>query len=98
LADPVARRCLLAEAVRSAKPVYGWSTELLPEGLLVVHGPELRAIGRSAADAVTRLLAGQRAERLVPLVPSSQVTVNRNVARYLGLKLTPEAEKAVTLY
>ncbi len=98
VADANARRFLMAEAVRVGRPVYGWSSELVAEGALLAHGPDAASVGQSAIAALARILAGQKTERIVPLVPQSQVTVNRSLARYLGLKLTPEVERAVTLF
>jgi putative ABC transport system substrate-binding protein len=98
LSDASARRFVLSTALEARKPVYGYSSGLVMEGALVSHAPELASIGQGAGELVGRILAGQKPERLPPVVPRSEVLINKKVADHLRLVLTPQVLQAARVF
>ncbi len=98
LTDNATRRFMLTAALGARKPVYASSAALVAEGALVSHAPDLASIGQSAGELVSRILAGQKAERLPPVVPRSEVFINKRIADNLRLALTPQVLQAAKLF
>ncbi|HVR71019.1 MAG TPA: ABC transporter substrate binding protein [Vicinamibacteria bacterium] len=88
--DPVllaaeTRRHLFAEMLGAGKAVYSHSPDLLEEGALASHGPDLASIGQEVAALVDRLAAGERG---IPLrAPRAELAVNLRLAGRLGIEI-----------
>ncbi|HEY6546394.1 MAG TPA: ABC transporter substrate binding protein, partial [Vicinamibacteria bacterium] len=48
------RRFILAETLKSSRPVYSFSSALVGEGALVSNGPDLASVGEQAGELVNR--------------------------------------------
>jgi putative tryptophan/tyrosine transport system substrate-binding protein len=98
IADSATRRFIFSTALEAHKPVYGFSAALVAEGALVSHAPDLASVGQGAGELVSRILAGQKPERLPPVVPRGEVVINRNVAAALRLVVPPQVLQAARLF
>jgi putative ABC transport system substrate-binding protein len=85
LLAPETRRSLLAETLAAGRAVYAHSSDLVAEGALASHGPDLASIGQQAAALVDRLAAG---ERDIPLrAPRAELLVNLRAAERLAVEI-----------
>jgi putative ABC transport system substrate-binding protein len=90
------RRFLFEEMSRARKPVYAFSSALMPDGALASNGPDLVSVGQEAAGLVDRLAAGER--DLEARVPRAELLVNMRVAARLDVTITEAALKAARKY
>lgn len=88
------RRFVLAETLKAGKPVYSFSSALVPEGALVSNGADIASIGEQAAELVGRLAAGDKAARGIQLVPRAELVVNKKIAEKLHIEIPSDAIKA----
>jgi putative ABC transport system substrate-binding protein len=86
------RRFLLSETLKSAKPVYTFSTTLVQEGALVADGPDFASIGEQIGELVTRLASGDKS-RIDISIPRAELVVNKRIADKLKIEVPPEALK-----
>jgi ABC-type uncharacterized transport system substrate-binding protein len=87
------RRYLLSETLKAGKPVYSFSSALVPEGALVSNGPDLRAIGAQAAQLVNRVASGDKTGYEV-LFPAAELVINKKIADKLKISVPSEALSA----
>jgi putative ABC transport system substrate-binding protein len=87
------RRHLLAETLKSGKPVYSFSAALVSEGALVSNGPDLASIGDQAGDLVNRIAGGEKG-KLEMLVPRAELVVNKKIADKLKIAIPADALRA----
>jgi ABC-type uncharacterized transport system substrate-binding protein len=94
-ADPLllgdaTRRFLLSETLKAGKPVYSFSSALVPEGALVSNGPDLTAIGRQAAQLVNRVTGGEKTPYEV-MFPAAELVINKKIADKLKISVPADA-------
>ena len=77
-------------AVEARLPsVSGWSS-FANKGLLMTYGPNVRALYRSLAGYVDRILGGRRPADLPFQAPTSfYLAINQKTAKALGLDIPP---------
>jgi putative ABC transport system substrate-binding protein len=98
-ADPIlvgtsVRKFVLAEALKSSKPVYAFSAALVQEGALVSNGGSMESVGQQLAELVGRLAAGEPASDIGIRVPSAELVINQKVAKRLRIEIPPDALQA----
>jgi putative tryptophan/tyrosine transport system substrate-binding protein len=98
LSDTLTRRFIFSTTLEAHKPVYGYSAAQVAEGALVSHVPDFASVGQSAGELAARILAGQKPERLPPVVPRAEVVINQKVASALRLSLSPQVVQAAKLF
>ena len=85
ISDHVARLALQAKL----PSVSGWSS-FANKGLLMTYGPNVRALYRSLAGYVDRILSGMRPAELPFQAPTSfYLAINVRTAKALGLVVPP---------
>jgi ABC-type uncharacterized transport system substrate-binding protein len=88
------RRFILAETLKSSRPVYSFSSALVSEGALVSNGPDLASVGEQAGDLVNRFAAGDKSARGVLLVPRAELVINKKIADKMKIDIPADALKA----
>ncbi len=88
------RRFILAETLKSSRPVYSFSSALVGEGALVSNGPDLASVGEQAGDLVNRFAAGDKSARGVLLVPRAELVINKKIADKMKIDIPADALKA----
>lgn len=96
--DPVllgdeARRHILAETLKAGKPVYTFSSQIVPEGALVSDGPDYASIGEQTGELVNRLAGAERGSRIELLIPRAELVINGKIAQRLKLEIPPDARR-----
>jgi len=96
--DPIllgdeSRRYLLAETLKTGKPVYSFSATLVAEGALVSNGPDLASIGDEAGDLVNRIAGGEKG-KIEILIPRAELVVNKKIADKLKIEIPADALRA----
>jgi len=89
------RRFLMAEMLKSGRPVYASSSALVAEGALVSNAPDVASIGDQIGELVNRLASGERG-RIEMMVPRAELAINKKVAGRLKIELPAEALKAAS--
>lgn len=92
-----ARRHLLAAALDARRPVLAFSPTVVAEGALASHSADPASVGAQLAQVVSRLAAGESAQRIGLLVPRGQLTVNGKVVRRLKIEIRDEVRQRATL-
>jgi ABC-type uncharacterized transport system substrate-binding protein len=88
------RRFLLTEALKAARPVYGFSPALVSEGALASNGPDLGSVGEQVGELVNRFASGDRTARGALLVPRAELVINKKVADKMKIEIPEDALKA----
>ena len=87
------RRFLLAEMLKSGRPIYSSASGLVAEGALVSNGPDLVSIGEEVGELVNRLAGGDHG-RIEMAVPRAELVVNRKIAARLKIDVPAEVLKS----
>ena len=93
LVSDATRRYLLAETLKAGKPVYSFSSALVPEGALASNGPDVASIGDRAAEIVNRLAGGEKGQYELAF-PFAELVINKKIADQLKLPVPADALKA----
>jgi ABC-type uncharacterized transport system substrate-binding protein len=100
LPDPIllgdeARRFLLGETLKAAKPVYSFSAALVSEGALVSNGPDVAFTGEQVGELVNRIAGGEKG-RIEMLIPKGELVINMKIAETLKIEIPNDALRAAT--
>lgn len=91
VATPEAFSFLLRFSLEQQKPLLVFSDALVRAGALTGVSPDFTRAGERAAEAVRRILAGERpADVPVTHVRTSRIVVNSATARAIGLELSAD--------
>jgi len=100
LPDPIllgdeARRFLLGETLKAAKPVYSFSAALVSEGALVSNGPDVAFTGEQVGELVNRIAGGEKG-RIEMVIPKGELVINMKIAETLKIEIPNDALRAAT--
>lgn len=83
-------------ALEAKLPIYASDPLNVERGAIAAEGTDYYAGGKGAAEAVSRILNGERAGDIPVTSPKASLAVNRKVAKGIGVELPADVIKAAS--